>query len=139
MRLSASTITVPCLLTACILTGCATSHTVVCRTGEQAAVTDTLYFGTNKSGGVVSQNEWTTFVTDTITPAFPQGLTTWTADGQWRMADGTIERETSHIVQLTHEDVPQHDESIRRIIERYRAQFSQEAVLRLRSPVCSRV
>lgn len=120
------------------LTGCGTMQEPTCRLGEQAAVTESIYFGTNKPGGVVSAEEWATFVNESVTPAFPEGLTSWAASGQWRMAGGTIEREVSHVLQLTHDDSPQRNQAIRTIVDKYKRDFQQEAVLRVRSRTCIR-
>lgn len=109
-----------------------------CRSGEQAAVTESIYFGTNKPGGVVSKEEWAVFVNESVTPAFPEGLTSWAASGQWRMATGTIEREVSYILQLTHDDSPQRNQAIQTIVDKYKRDFQQEAVLRVRSRTCIR-
>lgn len=119
------------------LEGCSATLPATCRPGEHPVVTDTLYFGTHKPGGVVTAEEWTTFVNETVTPAFPAGLTTWSASGQWRMADGTIEREPSHILQLTHDETASDDQAIESIMRRYKTDFQQEAVLRLRARSCA--
>src|SRR5688500_17329335 len=44
----------------------------------------TLYFGLARPSGVVSDANWQSFLRDEITPRFPDGLTVWEADGQWR-------------------------------------------------------
>ncbi len=121
-----------------VIGGCATMQEQSCRSGEQAAVTESIYFGTNKPGGVVSKEEWAVFVNESVTPAFPEGLTSWAASGQWRMATGTIEREVSHILQLTHDDSPQRNQAIQTIVDKYKRDFQQEAVLRVRSRTCIR-
>lgn len=125
------------LLLLVAMAGCGTTVPATCRPGEHPVVTDTLYFGTHKPGGVVTAEEWATFVNETVTPAFPAGLTTWSASGQWRMADGTIEREPSHILQLTHDETTSDDQAIESIMRRYKTDFQQEAVLRLRARSCA--
>lgn len=119
-----------------IVGGCAWFGDVSCRSGERPVVTESLYFGTNKPGGAVTPEEWNAFVTEAVTPAFPSGLTTWTASGQWRMADGVIEREASYVLQLTHDDSTQDDQAVQAIVARYKRDFRQETVLRLRSKAC---
>ncbi len=118
------------------LAGCGTRHNTACRPGEHPVIAETLYFGSNKPGGFVTDQDWATFVTETVTPAFPAGLTTWTASGQWRGAHGALDRETSHVLQLTHEDTPAFDGAIAAITARYKQDFQQEAVLRIRTPAC---
>jgi hypothetical protein len=128
-----------CILSSLLAVGgCATIQEPACRAGEQPAVTESIYFGTNKPGGVVTAEEWTAFVNGAVTPAFPEGLTSWAASGQWRMATGTIERELSHILQLTHDDSPQRNHAIQLIVDKYKHDFQQEAVLRVRSRTCIR-
>lgn len=96
-----------------------------------------LYFGTATPDGVVSDAQWQAFLRDEVTPRFPEGLTTWTADGQWRGADGTVVREGSHVLQLLHERDARVDAAIAAIVDSYRSRFRQEAVLRVASPACT--
>jgi len=90
---------------------------------------DTLYFGTNKPGGVVSDAEWRAFVDEVITPRFP-GFTEWVADGHWKR-----EHEMTHVVQIVHPPRWSHDEAVHEIIATYKARFHQEAVLWVRGRV----
>lgn len=93
---------------------------------------DTLYFGTEKpDGGVVSDAEWQRFLADVVTPRFPEGFTTWDANGQWRDKKGVIEHERTHILMLLNA----HDALVREVIAAYKQQFAQESVLRLNSEV----
>ena len=66
---------------------CAPLHPLDCASGQQAAIQDTLYFGTAKPSGSVGAGEWAAFLEETVTPRFPQGLTVFAASGQWRSAD----------------------------------------------------
>ena len=93
---------------------------------------DTLYFGTQKpDGGVVSDAEWQQFLADVVTPRFPDGFTTWEGNGPWRDQKGVIEHERTHILQI----VDPRENKVREIIDAYRKQFAQEAVMRLQSHV----
>jgi hypothetical protein len=118
------------------LGGCAVTLESACRSGEKLLITESLYFGRNKPGGMVTPQEWAAFVNQLVTPAFPEGLTAWPASGQWRMADGTIEREPSHVLQITHEPTDEKEQAIIRIMDRYKKDFQQEAVMRIRSTAC---
>jgi hypothetical protein len=89
---------------------------------------DTLYFGTSRPGGVVSDAEWKTFVDEVITPAYP-GFTDWKAVGHWHGAE-----ESTHIVQIAHLSRRGNDERIIRIINDYKRRFQQESVLWIRTP-----
>lgn len=114
----------------------APSSSSPCPFGEQQVTTDTLYFGTAMQGGVVSKAEWAAFLNENVAPGFPEGFTTWAASGQWRMADGAIERETSHVLQLTYNPTPAREAAVRRIMSQYKKTFRQEAVMRIRSVAC---
>ena len=87
---------------------------------------DTLYFGTNKPNGVISEVEWKTFVDQVITPRFP-GFTEWDAQGHWK-----TEREFTHVVEIVHPDRSGNNAKIAEIIAEYKRRFQQEAVLLIR-------
>ncbi|MBL8529464.1 MAG: DUF3574 domain-containing protein [Burkholderiales bacterium] len=36
-----------------------------------------LYFGTDKPSGRVTPEDWAQFLSETVTPRFPAGLTAW--------------------------------------------------------------
>jgi hypothetical protein len=119
------------------LAGCAASPSMPCRGGEQRAASDWLYFGTAKPNGVVTAQEWAQFLERTVTPRFPQGLSVWPASGQWRGNDGTVVREASHVLNLVHTDDAASEQAVQEIVGAYKTQFQQEAVLRVRTSVCS--
>jgi hypothetical protein len=121
-----------------ILLGCASVDRQSCASGENSTVSEVIYFGMAKpTGGVVSQEEWSAFLRTVVTPHFPAGLTIWPASGQWRGADGQIVREDSYVLNLLHPAEASAEEGIRAIIAQYKARFAQEAVLRVRSNVCT--
>jgi hypothetical protein len=116
---------------------CSSTYMVRCKDGYRLAVHDSLYFGTAKPDGVVSAEDWARFLESTVTPRFPQGLTSTRASGQWRGPDGEIVREDSHVLQLLHPDDEATEKAIRELIEIYKTQFKQEAVLRTTSHTCA--
>src|SRR5262245_34984482 len=118
------------------LGACAAAQGPRCRDGERRAVVESLYFGTARPGGVVSEGEWKEFVNQVATPRFPQGLTSWPASGQWRGASGAIEREASYVLHVVHPDTEADERGVAEIMREYRARFQQEAVLRVRSSAC---
>ena len=118
------------------LTACASPGEPRCGPGEHLAVQDSLYFGTGKPDGIVTTEEWVGFLESTVTPRFPQGLTVSQASGQWRGANGSIVRESTHVLQLMHPNDSGSDGSIAEIVAFYKARFQQEAVLRVRVPAC---
>ena len=98
---------------------------------------ESLYFGTAKpDGGVVSAEEWQAFLEQVITPRFPDGLTAWSAAGQWRDGEGELQRESSYVLSVVHPDSPEQERAVAEVITLYKEQFQQEAVLRVRSPTC---
>jgi hypothetical protein len=123
-------------VSAATLAGC-TSLAPRCHPGSAPRVVDTLYFGTARAAGVVSADEWRGFVDRSITPRFPSGLTSWRADGQWRGASGTIEREAAYVLQIVHNGDAGSQAALRDLVRDYRVQFTQEAVLRTSTHVCA--
>lgn len=118
------------------LAGCAGMAAPVCGAGQEAAVSETLYFGTDMPGGEVSEEQWQVFIEEVVTPRFPQGLTHWPAHGQWRMATGEIIREGTFVLKLMHFSEAGRNEDVVAIMDSYKTQFQQEAVLRVQNPVC---
>ena len=116
--------------------GCLSTQSPVCLPGERHAIMESIYFGTATPRGVVSPDEWAAFVNDTVTPAFPEGLTSWQASGQWRKQNASIEHKDSHILQLIHEGNAVKNTAIQRLISIYKQRFEQEAVMRVRSGAC---
>jgi hypothetical protein len=102
-----------------------------------AQVRTTLYFGLSKQKGSVSELEWQMFLRDEVTTRFPDGLTVWEAEGQWRQSDGTIGHERSKVLLLVHSDTPAARTSVQSVIERYRKGFDQESVLWETARVCA--
>ncbi len=124
------------LATALLLAGCA-SIAEPCTDGAHPALSDVLYFGTARPGGVVGAAEWSDFLRDEVTPRFPAGFTTWDAAGQWKSAAGSIDHEASHVVSIVHPADAPSDQSVRAIMNAYKARFTQEAVLRVTTNACA--
>jgi hypothetical protein len=122
---------------AATLAACSPMHGSRCASGGQALVHDSLFFGTGKPrGGVVTPAEWAEFLKGTVTPRFPQGLTVSPASGQWRGADGAIVQEASQVLQLVHPDDAASESAVQELVAAYKAQFQQEAVLRVKARAC---
>ena len=75
--------------------------------------------------------DWTRFLSEAVTPCFPEGLSVWQASGQWRSASGQIIREPSFVVSLIHPDDLVPNGAVQEIIASYKTRFQQEAVLRV--------
>jgi len=107
-----------------------------CGSATAAQVRTTLYFGSARPKGSVSELEWQLFVRDEITSRFPDGLTVWDAQGQWRAPQGAIEQERTKVLLLVHPDTPQARQSVQALIDRYRKMFDQQSVLWETARVC---
>lgn len=126
------------LISLCIVMfACTPRHTGnFCSGNNQYLLQDTLYFGTEKKGGFVTQDEWTDFLDNVITPRFSDGLTVTKASGQWKNGEGKIIKEPSYILTLIHPDEIVYEASVNEIIESYKRRFNQESVLRVKQNVC---
>ena len=108
-----------------------------CGAASRAQVRTTLYFGLQRPKGAVSELEWQMFLRDEVTARFPDGLTVWEAEGQWRGSDGAIGHERSKVLLLVHADTAQAREAVQTVIIRYRKSFDQESVLWETARVCA--
>lgn len=98
-------------------------------------ILERLYFGLDTPHGSVSEAQWQKFLSTTVTPAFPAGLTVVQARGQWLGNDGKLVHESSRILELVHTDSPKDSDALAQIISIYKASFQQDAVMRVRTPV----
>jgi hypothetical protein len=71
-----------------------------------------------------------------VTRRFPEGLTVWEAEGQWRSPAGSIDHEQSKVLLLVHADTPAARQSVQEVIETYRKTFEQQSVLWESARVC---
>lgn len=126
------------MVIAASMAGCAT-QAPACRSGEQAMVSEQLYFGTDipGGGGRVTTEAWSGFLREAVTPRFPQGLSVWPAAGQWRGADGQVVREDSNVLVLVHAGDDTAERAVQAIVAEYKTRFRQEAVLRVKTPGCA--
>lgn len=129
------------LLTITILlsTGCAlqAQDTDRCAPLGTSHTRTTLYFGLTHKGGTVSETEWQAFLQNEVTARFPDGLTVWEANGQWRQTDGRIGRERAKVLLLVHEETPAARAAIGEVVTRYKRKFHQESVLWETATVCA--
>ncbi|MFE5938119.1 DUF3574 domain-containing protein [Streptomyces sp. NPDC056470] len=104
----------------------------------KAYVETRLFFGTERPDGgpAVTDEQFMAFVDRTVTPGFPAGLTVQNGRGQWRDANGTIERERSYELILLYpaSEARLHDPRIEEVREAYRKAYGQESVARLDEP-----
>ncbi|WP_239570653.1 DUF3574 domain-containing protein [Streptomyces sp. G44] len=94
-----------------------------------------LFFGTERPDGgpAVTDKQFMAFVDKEVTPGFPDGLTIQDGRGQWRDANGRIERERSYELILLYPagETRERDLLIEEIRGDYEKAFAQESVARL--------
>ncbi|MFE6129375.1 DUF3574 domain-containing protein [Streptomyces sp. NPDC056437] len=116
----------------------ATVTEVPAAAGRSAYVETRLFFGTERPDGGpdVTDEQFMAFVDRNITSGFPDGLTVQDGRGQWRDANGTIEKERSYELTLLYpaSQARARGPLIERIREAYRAAYGQESVARLDEP-----
>jgi Protein of unknown function (DUF3574) len=100
---------------------------------SQLYVRTELFFGLgNADGSEVSDLEFNQFLTRTITPKFPDGLTLLSGRGQFRSSNGKIIKESSNLLILIYpfDRLIQSSQEIKSIRQIYKREFKQESVLR---------
>lgn len=98
----------------------------------EAWVRDELWMGAEiPGGGEVTDEAWSAFVAEEITPRFPDGFSVVEAAGHWRHPDGTPVKERTRVVVILHaaEDSGA-ERALAAIAAAYVARFRQDAVLR---------
>ena len=118
------------------IASCGSVRPQLCASGLQNAIQEQLYFGTEKPSGHVTPEEWAQFLSETVTPRFPQGLTVWQASGQWLSASSEIIQEPAYVLNLIHSPDVSYESAVHEIVAVYKARFQQEAVLQIKSHVC---
>ena len=108
-----------------------------CGASSAPQVRTTLYFGTSRTKGSVSELEWQLFLRDEVTSRFPDGLTVWDADGQWRDPSGAIDHERSKVLLLVYPDTAAARANVLAVIAKYRKAFDQQSVLWETARVCA--
>jgi hypothetical protein len=128
-----------------VIAGCAgraspnTTPSPSCAIGDTALVREVLYFGRNRpGGGVVTDEEWQSFLDQVLTPRFPAGLTVVAATGQWKGKSGLVEQERSEVVTVFHSGDEAARRAVMEVVVEYKRRFRQDAVLRERMPTCAR-
>ena len=77
-------------------------------------------------GGSLADADWADFAAGTLTPAYPDGFTTYEAAGQWRdPATGRLVRERTRVVQVFGASVLARAE---RVMAVYKQRFRQQSV-----------
>ena len=107
--------------------------------GQTRQLRITLYFGLDRpDGGQVSDAEWRGFVSEVVTPRFPDGLTVLDGQGQWRdRTRNRIGSEPSRMLLLTTPPVLDLAARVQAIRTLYRQRFDQQSVGVESLPVCA--
>jgi Protein of unknown function (DUF3574) len=115
-----------------MLAGCAAgAEAPACAPPARAMPVIELIFGRGlPGGGTVSEEEWRRFLTDEVTPRFPDGLTVLDGAGQWR-TEGAVLRERSKLVLIATPPAPDLEARLAAIVTLYKQRFRQQAVLRI--------
>lgn len=87
-------------------------------------------------GEVVDDAAWETFLADTVTPRFPDGLSVLDGRGQWRDSAGLVQRERSKLLLILAPPGDGPADLIGEISDGYKRRFGQESVLRVVSEAC---
>jgi len=97
-----------------------------------------LFFGRGIAGRApLTDQEWSAFAAQVVTPHLPEGFTAFDADGQWmNPATQRIVRERSRVLIVALPDTPQSATAIAAIKDAYRAQFHQQSVGMTVHPTC---
>ncbi|MEV0735817.1 DUF3574 domain-containing protein [Streptomyces sp. NPDC050549] len=94
-----------------------------------------LFFGTERPDGgpAVTDRQFMAFVDQEVTPDFPDGLTVQNGRGQWRDANGRIEKERSYELILLYPVTAAgvSDREIEEVRRAYEKAFAQEVVGRV--------
>ncbi|HZF74317.1 MAG TPA: DUF3574 domain-containing protein [Acetobacteraceae bacterium] len=111
-----------------------------CPAGMGPATVAEAYLGQGVRGrGEVTEAEWSAFLAEIVTPAFPDGLTVLDARGQWRGQDGQVARERSKVLLLVMPgaDMPAVRARLAPVEAAWKARFNQESVLTVLRPGCA--
>jgi len=88
--------------------------------------------------GNASEARWKRFLSQEVTPRFPDGLTVYETTGQWRDPQtATIGRERSRVLRIVVSPGDAVADKIAAIAEAYKKQFRQKSVGVLTREVCA--
>ena len=89
-----------------------------------------LFFGRSVPGRPpLTDQEWTQFAADVVTPNLPDGFTALDADGQWQNpATRRISQERTKVIIVAVPDTPAAAAAISAVKEAYRTRFHQQSI-----------
>jgi hypothetical protein len=110
-------------------TASAPAQAAECRAPLKPMLIIDLYFGRNGPYGGVTEQRWSNFLAQEVTPRFPDGLTVVDGAGQWREAKGKrIVRERTKVVTIAVAVADSAYERIEAIVTAYKRRFHQKSV-----------
>ena len=120
-----------------VAVACSETGEPSCPEGTDRFVEYQLFMGRNgPDGEVVDDEAWDTFLTDTVTPRFPDGLTVLDGRGQWRGSDGLIKKERSKLLVILAQPGDDKMRLVDEVSDEYKRRFSQESVLQVVDDAC---
>ncbi len=124
---------VPAALLLASMTACGLRARLLPAASDKLGVETHVFCGRAKAnGGVVSNAEWQTFLTDVVTPHFPRGFTVIDAGGFYSDdAAHELAQERTEILVIVHDGSATANAAIAEIVTAYRERFDQRAVLRV--------
>ena len=113
------------------------------RVASEPFIRTELFFGTDREDGPdVTEAEFRQFLDTVVTPAFPDGLTLLTGDGQFCCdSNNDVIKEKSFVLILLYpvRERRESGDKIEKIREEYKTAFRQQSVLRVDTPLPVRV
>ena len=108
-----------------------------CPPGQERLRTAQLFFGrrvSNQPG--VLEAAFRRFVSQELTPRFPDGLTVLEGGGQWKGEENRLIRESARVVQIILPRTPDAEQRLEAARQAYRARFRQDSILVITRPTC---
>jgi Protein of unknown function (DUF3574) len=106
--------------------------------GQKPMLLVKMYFGQSLDNGrEISQRDWDRFLSNTVTPRFPEGLSVYDARGQWTGPSHKPIGERSKIVEIAAPDTPAVRSRVADIARDYRRRFRQHSVGIVTSASCA--
>ena len=125
-----------CLIVA-VVSACSGTRPLSCPEGTEGWIEYQLFMGRGgPDGEVVDDAAWDAFLDAAVTPRFPDGLTVVDGRGQYRGADGVIEKERSKLLVILVPPGGDAKQRLDQIAREYKLEFDQEAVLQTVAETC---
>jgi cytochrome c len=95
-----------------------------------------IYLGLDIPGdGVVTEADFQLFLEQVVSVEFPLGMTVFDAYGQMMEDDGSIEKQSTKVIQLVHLNDDASAQAVGRVIDTYRGRFGGPQAMRTTSPI----